>query len=302
MNTLQITTGFRKEMWEFKKTLVWVPIIIASLMIIAPLLQLLLLEQYQSNNIMEVLSQIANAEETPIFAKMAQGAISAMFMPFIMVSLLIQLYYFNSCLFDERRDLSVLFWRSLPVSDAQSIAIKLATGALVIPAIFMLAATAVLVVAIVVLLIACTILATSFDISLWHLWGQAEILSTLTAFWLNLLPYSLWLFPVFAWIMLTSVFASKAPILWAILPIAIVLLVEAFVVAYFRLNSSFFANILIEYMEFSVDMFPRNAHDTESHKFILFSVLSEKISVVAPLIGAGLMYATYWLRVNRSHS
>ena len=97
MNTLQITTGFRKEMWEFKKTLVWVPIIIASLMIIAPLLQLLLLEQYQSNNIMEVLSQIANAEETPIFAKMAQGAISAMFMPFIMFSLLIQLYYFNSC-------------------------------------------------------------------------------------------------------------------------------------------------------------------------------------------------------------
>lgn len=302
MNTLQVTTGFRKELWEFKKTLIWVPIIIAIFMIVAPILQLLLMENYQSNNIMEALSRMQNANDTPFFAKFAQGAISAMFMPFLMVSLLIQLYYFNSCLFDERRDLSILFWRSLPVSDAQSIAIKLLTGALVIPAIFMLAATAVVVVALVAVFIGCIVLATSFDISLWHLWGQAEIVSTLFAFWLNLLPYAVWLFPLFAWIMLTSVFANKAPILWAVLPIAVVLLVEAFVVAYFRLESRFFANILLEYMQFSVDMFPDNARNLDSQKFVVFSVLSSKISLVATLIGAGLMYTTYWLRVNRSHS
>lgn len=302
MNTLQITTGFKKELWEFKKTLIWVPIIIAILLVVAPLLQLMLLENYQSNNIMDVLAQLQNANETPFFTKFAQRAISAMFMPFLMVSLLIQLYYFNSCLFDERRDLSIFFWRSLPVSDAQSITIKLVTGALVIPAIFMLAATAVLLVALVALFVACIVLATSFDISLWHLWGQAELLSTLFALWLNLFPYALWLFPVFAWIMLTSVFANKAPILWAVLPIAVVLIVEAFVVAYFRLDSRFFANMLIEYMQFSVDMFPDNAREFESQKFVLFSVLSEKLSITATFLGGGLMYATYWLRVNRSQN
>lgn len=300
MNTLQITSGFKKEIWEFNKTLFWVPVIIAALMIIAPSLQLMLIDDYQLDRIYDGLMQLQNHENFAYLSEAIQVFISAIYVPFILVALLIQLYYFTACLFDERRDLSVDFWRSLPVSDAQSIATKLLTGAILIPAIFMLAATGVVFIILLLLLVACIVLSVGFDISLWGLWAEADIISSVAAVWLNLIPYAIWLFPVYAWFMLASMFAKKAPFLWAILPIVLVLLIESFIVAYLRLDSRFFTDTLMEYLRFTSDMLPEEVVAGETSKLVVFSMLSDKISVVATLLGCLMMYATYWLRVNRS--
>jgi ABC-2 type transport system permease protein len=300
MNRLQIITSFRKEIWEFKKTLFWVPLIIATLIIIAPWLNLMLVEDYQRARLFDNITNAENLANIEGFTRFFLAAIMGMFVPFIMVSLIIQLYYFTTCLFDERRDLSIYFWRSLPVSDALAIGVKLITGALVVPAIFMLGATFVVVVFLLLAFILCIILSIGYDVSLWGLWGSAEIIGNLAAIWLNLLPYALWMFPVFAWLMLASMFANKAPFLWAILPVAAILLVESFVVEYLHLDGRFFLNTLREYFEFGHGMFPNHVSDVESPKFILFTALSSKISLIATLLGAGIIYLTYWLRVNRS--
>ena len=300
MNRSQIITSFRKEIWEFKKTLFWVPLIIAIFIIVAPLLKLMLMEGYQSSRLFDNITNVDNLANVEGFTRFFLATIMGMFVPFIMVSLIIQLYYFTTCLFDERRDLSVYFWRSLPVSDALNVSVKLITGALVVPAIFMLAATFVVFVFLLLALIVSIVLSLGYDVSLWGLWGSADIFGNLTAIWLNLLPYALWMFPVFAWLMLASMFANKAPFLWAILPIAAILLVESFVVEYLQLDGRFFLNTLREYFAFGHGMLPNDVSDIESPKFILFSVLSSKISLIATLLGVGFMYLTYWLRVNRS--
>jgi ABC-2 type transport system permease protein len=295
MNKSQIIISFRKEIWEFKKTLFWVPLIIAIFFIATPLLQLILMEDYQSSKWLGIITNAENLPNVEGFTRTFLSTVMGVFVPFIMVSLIIQLYYFTTCLFDERRDLSVYFWRSLPVSDVLSIGVKLITGALVVPAIFMLAATCVVFVFLLFALIACTVLSLGYDVSLWGLWGSADIISNLTSIWLNLLPYALWMFPVFAWLMLASMFANKAPFLWAILSIVTILLIESFVVEYLHLDGYFFFSILGDYFEFGQGMFS----NTDSTRFALFAVLSSKISMVATLIGIGLMYLTYWLRVNR---
>tara|TARA_R110002153_G_scaffold97124_2_gene231702 strand:- start:27216 stop:28124 length:909 start_codon:yes stop_codon:yes gene_type:complete len=300
MNSSQIITSFRKEIWEFKKTLFWVPLIIAIFIIVAPLLKLMLIEDYQSSKLIENITNVDNLANIEGFTRFLLATIMGMFVPFIIVSLIIQLYYFTTCLFDERRDLSIYFWRSLPVSDVLNIGVKLITGALVVPAIFMLAATFVVLVFLLLAFIVCTVLSLGYDLSLWGLWGSADIISNLVSIWLNLLPYALWMFPVFAWLMLASMFANKAPFLWAILPIVAILLIESFVVEYLHLDGRFFFNTLREYFTFGQEMLPNNGSDIESSKFLLFSVLSSKISLVATLLGVGFMYLTYWLRVNRS--
>jgi ABC-2 type transport system permease protein len=302
MNKSQIVMSFRKEIWEFKKTLFWVPLIIAIFIIAAPLLQLILMEDYQSAKWLDIVTNAENLGNVEGFTRIFLTASMGLFVAFIMVSLIIQLYYFTTCLFDERRDLSVYFWRSLPVSDVLSIGVKLMTGALIVPTIFMLAATCVVFVFLLFALIACTVLSLGYDISLWGLWGSADIIGNLTSIWLNLLPYALWMFPVFAWLMLASMFANKAPFLWAILPIAAILLIESFVVEYLHLGGGFFLNTLREYFAFGQGLFSNNVADTDSTRFILFSALSSKISIVATLIAIGFMYLTYWLRVNRSHA
>jgi ABC-2 type transport system permease protein len=302
MNKSQIITSFQKEIWEFKKTLFWVPILIGAFIIIAPLLKLMLLEDYQTERLFEAITNIDNLDNLEGFARFFLAAVMGVFVPFVMVSLVIQLYYFTTCLFDERRDMSIYFWRSLPVPDALNVGVKLLTGALVVPAIFMLAATCVVVVFLFFALLASVVLSVGYDVSLWSLWANADIVSSIAASWMNLVPYAIWMFPVFAWLMLASMFANKAPFLWAILPIVGLLLVESFVVEYFYLDSGFFFETLKQYFVFGRDALPASLVGSESPKLIVLSALSSKISLVATVIGCGLIYLTYWLRVNRSHA
>jgi ABC-2 type transport system permease protein len=303
MNSSQIITSFRKEIWEFKKTLFWVPLSIAIFIIAAPLLKLILLEEHETAMLLDTITNADNLAHVEGFTRFFLTTIMGMFVPFIMTSLIIQLYYFTTCLFDERRDLSIYFWRSLPVSDVLSVIVKLFTGALVVPAIFMLAATFVVFVFLLLALITCAVLSLGYDVSLWGLWGSANIISNLISIWLNLLPYALWMFPVFAWLMLASVFANKAPFLWAILPIAAILLIESFVAGYLHLDGRIFFHTLREYFAFGQGMLLGNVTGagTEPSPFTVFFALSSKISLPATLVGSGFMYMTYWFRVNRSH-
>ena len=302
MNLSLLTMSVKKELWEFNKLLFWVPIIIIAMMVTAPLLQLMIIEDYQWNGIIDGLTRLQNQEATQELARVSFAAISGLFMPFMMVALLIQVYYFLVCLFDERRDMSIYFWRSMPVSDATAISTKLLTGALVIPGIFMLAATVTLVLALVLAFIGCIALSVGYDISIWHVWGSLELFTNVSLVWLSLIPFVLWLFPLFAWLMLMSMFANKAPFLWALLPIIILVLVEAFVVHYFDLNSSFFIQILTDYFGINEDTLQNNFNHEANMRLMPIKVLMSKISVVAIAVGAGLMYLTYWLRVNRSHA
>ena len=300
MNYLTILSSFQKEIWEFKKTLFWVPLIIAIIMIASPILQFLLMEDYQVNRIFEQLKQVENLENVQGLTNIFLVGVIGIFMPFIMISLIIQLYYFTSCLFDERRDLSVYFWRSLPVPDSLSIGVKLFTGAIVVPAIFMLSATFVVLVILILGLCVTGVLSVGYDISLWAIWRNVDVVANTAALWLTLLPYALWMFPVFAWLMLASMFANKAPFLWAILPVVVLLLVESYLVEYFNLDNRFLLSILRDYFEFGQEMLPHDIRTAESPKLVMFSMITSKISLVATLIGGGLLYLTYWLRTNRS--
>lgn len=56
----------------------------------------------------------------------------------MIVMLIVAVFYALSCLYEERRDDSVLFWRSLPISDGLTIASKLLIPLLFVPLIILL--------------------------------------------------------------------------------------------------------------------------------------------------------------------
>lgn len=300
MNTLQLTTCIKKEIWEYKKIFLWIPILLSVLILALPLLSIVF-DHHGSVYWLTRFERLSEFSQSPMFSNLAFGVISMAFLPFIILAALIQLYYFVACLFDERRDMSILFWRSLPVSDAMSVGVKLFVGAFVIPAFFMVAATVTVIVLAVFALILCVILSNGYDISLWGMWANSGIIGHVAMMWLNLIPYALWLFPVYAWLMLMSMFANKAPFLWATLPIVVILIVESMFVHYFDVNTSFFANMLSDYFTFSHNMVNVYRSQNESVSVIPFSVIMDKVNWLALVMGSGFVYATYWLRRNRSY-
>ena len=303
MNTKILTTSIKKELWEFSNILKWVPIVIAILVIVMPL-AIFMQSNESFSDLFQFLTtlpeQFFSAEHAPMLPKLFFVMALSLFAPFLVVALIIQLYYFTVCLFDERRDLSIMFWRSLPVSDVTSIIAKLITGTLAIPAIFLGAATATLCLILLLAFFACIVLSVGYDVSLWALWIDADILSGVSLIWLHIIPFAIWMLPLFTWLMLASMFANKAPFLWAILPVAVILLVEGFVVNYFHLSGFYISSLLLDYFSLSSQFVESIQGQDNFARTVPLQALIAKLNIGSVLVGISLLYGTYWLRQNKA--
>lgn len=298
MNKLQLITSVKRELWEYKKIFMWVPITLVLLFVLMPVLSYLL-NDFSQIQWQVRFDRLSEAQFNEHFTQFVSHAISVMFFPFLLVAGTVQLYYFIACLFDERRDLSILFWRSLPVSDAMSVGVKMLVGAIVLPAIFMLAATVTLLLYAFVIFIICIVLSIGYDLSMWGLLTHSGFIGHIFTSWAGLLPYALWMFPLYAWLMLVSAFANKAPFLWALLPAIIIVLVEQFFVHYLQMDIPMLSFAVIDY--FSISQHDFVAAGTQmGWSFKPYQVIAEKVNLFALIIGALFMYGAYWMRKNKS--
>jgi ABC-2 type transport system permease protein len=132
--------------------------------------------------------------------------------------------YCLGALYDERRDRSILFWKSLPVSDAMTVLSKVLTAAVVAPLITIVLATAA---SLAQLLLACTAVAFNGINLFGAILGSANLyLSPLIL--VALLPvYMVWALPTIGWLMLVSSWARSKPFLWAVgVPVVTLMVVK----------------------------------------------------------------------------
>ena len=147
------------------------------------------------------------------------GAVSVLFL--IVMLLCVSLYYLD-CLYDDRRDRSILFWKSLPVSDTATVFSKLLMGMLVFPLVYYFAAE---VTALITALILSIRAHTMVGGALWQgdLWLQIQVM------WLWVIVSSaIWYLPVIGWLLLVSASVKRAPMLWSVLPFLVAFLLEYF--------------------------------------------------------------------------
>ncbi len=131
---------------------------------------------------------------------------------FFLVMSLYSTWYLVDCLYADRKDRSVLFWKSLPISDTATVLSKLATALIVLPLVYFLAAD------ITTLLIAFVISVRARAAIGGALW-QADVWLQLQVMWIYLIvTVGIWYLPLAAWLMLISAWAKRAVTLWAILP------------------------------------------------------------------------------------
>ena len=141
----------------------------------------------------------------------------------LMTGTIVALFYASAALHVERRDRSLLFWKSLPVSDRTAVLAKAAVPTLVMPVVIL----GLVVAAQVVLLLWSSLIVAANGLSPTLLWNHID----LTVMWV-VLPYglvvnSLWQAPLYAWILLVSAWARRVPILWALAPFVILMMLEA---------------------------------------------------------------------------
>ncbi len=145
-------------------------------------------------------------------------------------------FYCLDALYGERRDRSILFWKSLPVSDLTTVLAKASVPLVVLP---LLAWAVTVVLQFAMLLVNSAVLAGN-GLSVAALWTHLSPMQM----WLMLLyhlvmVHALWHAPFYGWMLLVSSWARRAPLLWAVLPVVAVGALEALV-----FNSSHFFHML----------------------------------------------------------
>ena len=146
---------------------------------------------------------------------------------------LVALYYCMDALQGERRDRSILFWKSLPVSDVTTVLSK-ATIALALP----LYAFAVTVVTQLIMLLLSSAIVAALGMSVATLWAKVSLSQMLVMLLYHLVTvHMFWYAPIYAWLLLVSAWARRATFLWVVLPPLAIGVVEKI-----AFNTSHFAN------------------------------------------------------------
>jgi len=133
--------------------------------------------------------------------------------PFLVLAFVV-FFYCLGALYDDRRDRSILFWKSLPLSDTQTVLSKVISALIVAPLVATLAAVATM---FGFLLIISIVAITHGGSATTLIWGPASPL-TLSAGLLTAIPvYALWALPTAGWLLLCSAWAKSKPFLWAVM-------------------------------------------------------------------------------------
>lgn len=227
MNTQPIATLWtlmRREVWESPGAFKWTPVTILGLTLFFIVFGLILGSRFDNEMAftLDAIRQFADApgSQQRLFVTGALFAVSGLF---FQILLLVLLFYLSSCLYDERKDRSILFWKSLPVSDTMTVTSKVLTAILLAPALYLLAA---IVTQVIVLMIA-------------SVYGLMAGINPFTVFWLpaslpklwlvmalGLLVQGLWLLPIYAWLVFCSSWAPRVPILVAVAVPAVISLLQ----------------------------------------------------------------------------
>lgn len=125
-------------------------------------------------------------------------------------------------LYEERRDRSILFWKSMPVSDGQEVLAKFATPLLVAPLTFL----AVVMVSQLFLALLFSLIMVFQGGAILPLWPVSLLFSSWLTFIAHYLLWLAWALPVLAWLLFVSSFANRMPFLWAILLPLVLIVVE----------------------------------------------------------------------------
>lgn len=221
----------KREFWEHKGGFFWAPIWAGGISLLLTLMALIFAEVAARRAVAEgkmkfdgdiningldlgMLSSKMDAKNLEHLAGgMDLSMLSASMWPMFVLGFVV-FFYCLGTLYDERKDRSVLFWKSLPVSDRDTVLSKLVSALIVAPTLAVGAAIATMFVFLVVLS-GVVLLHNGNPMDI--IWGPGSPLKVAANLIACIPVYALWALPTVGWLMLCSAWSRSKPFLWAIM-------------------------------------------------------------------------------------
>ncbi len=210
----------KREIWEHR-SIVITPAAIAAVIALGILTGQMSISAY-SGEVDLALIGATNAD--PAHRRIAlMAAFGAILGIFAVGAGIVMIFYSLDALYSERKDKSILFWRSLPITDAETVISKLLIAMIVVPA----AALAGAFITHLVLMILSSIWIMFEGGNAGHLiWSSAPIFDVWGSAIMTAIAVTIWISPFIGWFFFVSAYTRRMPLLMALMPLIVLPLIE----------------------------------------------------------------------------
>src|SRR5437762_9867867 len=267
--------SMRRELWE-NRSIYIAPLIVAAFEVVGFAISTIgLADRRRAVLLLDAAHQRAAIEQPYDLAAMMM----------IFVVFIVGVFYCLDALHGERRDRSILFWKSLPVSDLTTVLSKITIPLVVLP----LIAFAIVVCVQVIMLLQTSLVLVFHGMSPATTWAHFPVFQNWFVLLYGLGAIALWHAPIYGWLLLVSGWARRATFLWAVLPIIAIQIFEriTFGTSYF---GSFVKHRLMGFAPDAFD-FQGRGHPTISS----LAQLTPERYLSSPSLWIGLLFAAAFL-------
>jgi ABC-2 type transport system permease protein len=209
----------------------------------------------------------------------------------ILTAFIVGVFYCLDALHGERRDRSILFWKSLPVSDLTTLLSKATIPLAILP----LVTFAIVVVTQLVMLLWTSVLLITHGMSPGSTWTNFNLFQQSFILLYGLVAIALWHAPIYGWALLVSGWARRATFLWAVVPLLAIGFFEKI-----TFGTAHFASMLkYRLMGFAPEAFAFNAHSIASPQLTPVRYLSTPGLWLGLIVAAAFVVAAVRLRRYR---
>ena len=202
-----------RELWE-NRSIYLAPLIVAAVQVFALAISTIGLAERRRALLLL---------DDPVKQRVAiEATYDAAAMMMIFVVFIVGVFYCLDALHGERRDRSILFWKSLPVSDLTTVLSKAIIPLAVLPAIAF--ALTVCVQLIMLLMTSANLLMHGMSPA--TTWAHFPVFQNWLVMLYGLIAIAFWHAPIYGWLLLVSAWARRATFLWAVLPLIVIQIFE----------------------------------------------------------------------------
>jgi ABC-2 type transport system permease protein len=261
----------RRELWENRSIYV-APLVVAIVVLFGFLISTIGLPERRQAVLLLDPSKARAAIETPY-------NVAAMML--IFTAFIVGVFYCLDALHGERRDRSILFWKSLPVSDLTTLLSKATIPLVILP----LVAFAIIIATQFVMLVWTSVLLMAHNMSPTSTWTNVSFFQECLILLYGLIAIALWHAPIYGWALVVSGWARRATFLWATVPLLAIGFFEKI-----SFGTSHFASMLKDrLLGFAPDAFAFNAHSINHPQLTPLKYLS------TPGLWFGLIFAALFV-------
>lgn len=310
MNRQQLISQAKREFWENKVGFFYAPLIVTALFLLAMGVGFIQFvnsddsggitysfnhdgdESQKKFTSAQLLEKIAT-EGPDIFKHSIEGIIYVNTGFLAITFFIIILGYAHGCLFDDRKNRDILFWRSMPISETMNVLVKLGFILFYFP----LVALVLNLIVVVFTLIGATTYFAVEGLSIGYLFSsimQSDGLSVMGKVFGMSLIYMVLLMPVIGFILLASAYAKKSPFVTTSLIPAVLLMMDKFVNYIAGINLH-----IIDTLRSYRDLFLTTHSAFESGSVAPVDMISVMGYLISMIMGALLVSSAIWMRNNR---